>query len=239
MSSQRPHIPLSISDPYRIEFFRELSQGQFQEIPKMSNLLLLPASYFAQAMVERRGLGSMYENHDVRFYTGFVLGNDLSLYSRLYTSGVPTGGWRGRRKNMHEQVKEPVFSSRIVRAGAKSTTRVTDDRFIVEDGEGETEDSEADTKVRGRSSNTLGKDILGPGNQPPMVEVQEKDPWTLDWEWLYYLAFLKENEGRSRLVNEEGEMKTSTGRMLQDDLTNLENKLLAKHIAGFRPIETL
>ncbi|KAI9794828.1 MAG: hypothetical protein M1816_002956 [Peltula sp. TS41687] len=222
MHAQRPTLPVSLSDPYNLE---GLEGGPFSGNRKLSNLVMLPVQYITGSTVEPKGLGRLYMDHDVRFYALLVLGNDLSLGCRLYTSGVTRQGWNEQGQHKDELVKAPNVSSRRNKRAAKSTTRVIEEVFVVEDEAVEESDvEEVMPSVNPRNSKA-------PAGQ--------EDPWTLNWEWLYKLAFLKpqEEDSGSSVDAEPVNSVVKTNRT--DDVTALRERLMAKRTAEFRPIETM
>lgn len=198
---QHPSLPLSVSDPYKVDPFPEVGRhaglGKDDDVHMdvtacekkgISDLLLLPLHYSLQANLEPKGPGHMYRDHDVRFYTLLVLGNDLGLRSRLYTSGVPMGGWRSQARRPREPVKLPRNNSRRT-SKAKSTTWVLDDRFVVDDAEVTDSSSDDHAPPQRASPGKSNHNASSSHRQNRTAQETDEDPWTLDWEWLYKLAF--------------------------------------------------
>lgn len=186
---------------------------------------MLPIHYITWSTIEPKGLGRLYQDHDVKFYTLLVLGNDLSLCSRLYTSGVPRDGWNDQERHKYELVKPPNVSSRRTNRPAKSTTWVTDERFVVEDEAVEEIDLEEGTPVFNLRT-----------SRSPTVQ---EDPWTLNWEWLYKLAFLDTQEEKFGSFVDGRDMASMGDRQHTDDFKILRESLIAKRTAKFQPVETM
>ena len=181
----------------------------------------------------------MYEEHVVQFCSLLVLGNDLALYSGLYTSGVPCTGWRGVERGKFQPVRKPTVMKILTKPNIRGDTFVVDD-FVVADEEAvEAGDEKPRSPLNGVTGGRTSK--TGPG----LDRVHGPDDlWTLEWEWLYHLAFLDDDD------DDDGNVSTAEERAVQrqndvsssgvpNELSLLSQNIARKEETGHRPIETL
>ena len=183
----------------------------------------------------------MYEEHVVQFCSLLVLGNDLGLYSGLYTSGVPCTGWRDVEWGKFQPVRKPTVLKILTKPNIRHDTFVVGDFVVADDEAMQANDEGPRSPLNGVESDRTGK------RRPSHDRLLDPDDlWTLEWEWLYHLAFLDDDDDD----DDSGNLVTVEEPPVQrqDDVSPSgapnELSLLSKNIArkeetGHRPIETL
>ncbi|KAI9701443.1 MAG: hypothetical protein M1836_001498 [Candelina mexicana] len=235
ISLTTPSIPMAVSKPCLLELPKDLlspleqsntisSSGKLA----ISALALVPLELKVNARFELGGLGSLYLDHDVRFFRLLVQLNDLSVRCCLYSSGVPSSGWQ-RESDRFQDVVSPTLQVKNAARIGQSATRVGEDDFVVEDDLHEVLESR--NKPIGRLQ--LQRKKLT--RRQPASRGHKEDPWTVDSQLFYDLASGDETTKPNIIGGLELPGKQDFGQYLATLNTRLERKAET----SFSPFQSL
>lgn len=166
-------IPLSLSDPYLLPLVNRgydsilhSHQRSSAETTSVSSLELRVIKYEVQKGSTPSGLGALYRERAVRFYQLSIFYSDLSLQQCVYvghTTTDPSHFQLLTAQNREDILKTPML---ISEAGFVVPNRVSAEEWI----DPNSVESEAVTQLRKEG-----------GRYKPHLD---KDPWTLNFEWL-------------------------------------------------------
>ncbi|KAI9711448.1 MAG: hypothetical protein M1812_007193 [Candelaria pacifica] len=230
-----PSIPILFSDPCLLDLPREILCPLSGSRPATSGkdlaisaLVLNPLDMKVNARYDLGGVGTLYWDHDTRFFRLLVQLNDLSLRNCLYTSGAPSSGWQ-RESDRFEDVVAPTLQLKdAVRAG-QSATRVKRDDFVVEDGIQEMLEPD------GRSLERLPPHRKRNARLQSASIDQRDDPWTVDSQLLYDLASGAEID-KPNII---GGLELPEQQKFSHYLETLKTRLERKAETSFSPVQSL
>ncbi len=233
LSMELPSIPTVISDPYLFDVPKDflgssesLDSASISKGLQISALTVVPLEMKTNSRYEVGGLGSLYLDHDVRFFQLLVQLNDLSGRSCLYTSGGPKSGWQTESNELEEIVAPSLQVKDAGRAG-KSATWVGEENLVVEDGIRESSETEHQSLGQRR----LYEQRLARRSSASCDP--EDDPWTVDSHLLYDLA---SGAGTPNIIRGvELAEKQSLGQYLDTLKTRLDRKVET----AFSPVQSL
>ncbi|KAL2354103.1 RNA polymerase I-specific transcription initiation factor RRN6-like protein [Cryomyces antarcticus] len=188
-----PHaIPLSLSDPVEVMLSPSVVPSSTSEVGvtfAINSLSLQPLQYYeynGNLLVYADGPGHSYKQHGVRFYSMTILSESLGVTHRLYYA-LPVSG----RQVEHDprlthnelgtkvpRILAPTWQDKSVR----STYRVHEDDFIVEDGFEDKEEDDIQVVRFQQSSNHRSRNFSRRKTQSLNKDV---DPATYDNQLVY------------------------------------------------------
>lgn len=212
----------SVSDPSIVSLFqtREVEINKTVTTNNISlsfvTLILRPVDFANRGTKEPSGPGLAYLQSGTSFYKLFGFYHDLSLREGLYftASAIPASA-----------VRPPDTKSRILTT--RSSTKVWDDSWIIEDGLG-IDDSD---EYRSDLLSSINRLHYGVGEA---IESGQEDQWTVNLEWLY--------EELERSMTTQSTSETSrphNARPFEDCLADLDATIGGMVIKGQRGMESL
>ncbi|KAI9753465.1 MAG: hypothetical protein M4579_005149 [Chaenotheca gracillima] len=234
-------IPLSTADPFPLRFspgmFDSGAEGDLSSGVNHSQIIsclkFFPLQYSTDSRFEVSPISRQYMDLGIVFIRMLLLRSDLSLW----TCDLATyNSWDNHSIRGRPLLKNVTLPNRDVplSAPAKTSTRVYGEAFLT-DGEDEEDVSEIEDIVHvvGKRPKELSRTGTA-GNMSDIDSVY--DPRTLDFSWVFDVAFRKGPESKtSEPQPHEEEDSPEVGGWL----ARLRGTLAGKLETGYRPLETL